>query len=800
MQRYAHSLMPSGDASTLFLTLEHLEASLDSLIYVSKSKFESPLRYLMLVDEVLRNPFLPSSHRNRDYALRELLVELITSEYDQRRTKLGLGRSDPNSTLEQSIDDMNRCGAIRKRELSAWAVIYYRFARAEFDFGQADLAVHLLSNERDIRRNIDLGVDQLFAALITAEAEARARQKRLHLLGSMPAYFPNRIVGERRLVSRLAEQLAHTPLHVCVAGVAGVGKTTFVQNVLYMLIEADIVDHVVWCNGYHTLADIESTLHDRLRIEEGALTLQATLQVQRVFLIIDHFDGNLNSIEFATFLKTHPALTVVWTVQAHEPTEPSALHIRTAELERDDAHQFAQRLLSTQFDNAQFIDAASKWMVDTFGGNPTAIQLAAARLHYETYTEIAAEVFSAFYTPIINHLTPNALHLWLIAAIAPHGRIEHALAVAFFSDEDRIAEARHTLLNLHLAALEPATQALSVPHSAFNWVKLHLATNAVVESLVQRSVEMLDIAVATHPRESYTFVMNLLRADWLVLDEVRQSRWLDHLWHIGYQAHHWHEWERLLAIFIKLHPRVSASLWLRHAVFLRGLGRVDESIHALNTAVELAGNTGDFAIQALALCEYAVLYRHQARYAVAEEALKRASNAATRQQNLLLIERITCERAQIFIDQNKPKDALGLIASMNSLTAEVLRAECYFMMHDFSRAQTIVDLLANQQGDNRVLLAKLYTLGGQMSAEKGQYQEAYLLLSNAITLFEQAGDVFSLSRARNNLAVVLAQLGKREMATQLLQQAQHIHDSMQDRVGRWATRHNLRWLAEETYS
>ncbi len=804
---------PNADAATPFITEENVSQALDALLFTA-TPHPRALNMLALVDEVVSNPSLPASSRPREFAMTNLLLDMITQELmrlrrvvhpeDQAAAMTPTG----SSLLEDELPRMRLDMASGSYRLMAWSFLYYRYVRVDLNVTPEKLGEWTGLDARTLRRYRTRALRELTHKLIQAEWDARERQRRRRLLGRLPSATPVRLFGREEAFDRAEALLTqHRAHHLLVVGAPGVGKTVFVQEFIRRQINRSALEAAVWIASPETAEQVMRQLEDGLlanpvpRGTASQTAVRDVLMSYRVAIILDDvqlinrddLDRLLGYLSPALVCITSPAF-----VALRSPVEALVLH----DLDRDAIRAYVHHMRQQSMTETQN-DDDSVYIEARVGGNPLAIKLALDALGAETDLLVTHEPLETLFDKRYRLLTWSQRRAWYAVAITADSGLTLDELLTVWGDVTRADAA--ALLVHHLILLDDERRVgLSSTIVRYLQNKLapdHLRVSQEPETLVRDLVSDLARFVDANPRLplSALLVETVLVAQWIPVDEEVRERWMRLL--LGSPAKSPQRWYTILErAYHAARPenRLPLDYLLEFGALLRRYTYWSASQQILEQAIAAAGHVGDFVKQGYALMELSITLRTRGLYDQSLRLIESARKIAERYHNGPLRHAVLLELAQIAVDMRDGALALKhLRETLDTGRSLALQGEAHLRLDNPDeglaaafRAVRIYDEARDplNSGRTHILIGRLYLM-------KSMYRHAHDHLTTALTLLELHGDPFALARAQCNLATVLIFQGHHREADRLLAVAAQAQERMGDTVGLTVTQHNMRWLA-----
>lgn len=766
-----------------FISRQQVGAALNALIATTGTSSTNPLTALLLVDEFCLDPDLPATDHLREFALKQILIDHITTALNEQRHSFGLPRPDCKVQHEAALTALAADAQTGSAELIGWSLLFYRYVCVDLNLKPDDFRAALHVDERSVRRYQSNGVERLTERLIGAEWAARRRQRQRQLIAALPATARTVLYGrDAELAAADALLTAQPPYHLYVSGPGGSGKTVFVQEWLRRLIEAGQIDRLIWLDKPPSADAVRAHLTEHLLPERTQITLREVMAVQRVALVLDEPRYTGRSGDLDGLLRELDGMIVCMIHTGYWPPATPHRHITLNPLDDAAVAQLARFILPHPDSVEPLIPTIQAYS----GGNPLAVRLLTRQLPF--HGDVAAmqgDVVRQMYSDAYARLSESARRAAVAITMLPPGEFTAAAVQAIwgaFTQPSQLGE----LARLHLlerVSMERDTYQLldtarryidAAAERAFTSQLLHYIDTQLDDG--ERVAALLPVieSIAAEPRDGS--------------DSLR-TKWLRRCWREGLRLGHHARWRVLLADVASY----NAELMLAYAICERRLGQWDQADEWFDLAAQMLGRAGDFTLQARALVERAVLARYRGNYAAAGMWLSRAEHAALHHDDAELSLLWRLEQAQIAIDR---QDAVAAVRYLDGLgdhdRVTALYAEAALLAGAVDRAQGLVAQLSERTSQlDRVVEARLRTLIGRGYEQHGDFEAAYEQFSAALAHLERGHDSFGLARAQCNLGAVALRLGHADEAVTLLAHAERTQTALGDQVALAATRHNL---------
>ncbi len=779
-----------------FISVENVQAALDALGYASAPLSPNALERLLLVEQALADPAMPSSALAREVILYRLLVNTIRDQLALHRAAHGLDAPDEQLPLPQALDRLQADGRTEAPILIGWSILFHRYVCVTLDLTADALAAALMITVRTVHRYQVGAVRRLAQWLTEAERAARQSQRRRWLIAQLPTQVPTALVGLNDVwttLDRLRERQG--PFHVVVTGPHGIGKTTLAQEYVRALIEADQVDQLVWLDRPSSVEQARQIIAGSLIPDDAPMTLREALQlVSPVVVVLDEAEKLLaDALALPDLLNELSAASVFMLNVDYVPLSVAHAHVIVPELSEAETLTLTGLVLAGADEPADAIGAFGRTIWRAVGGNPLLIRLSASTSQFvETRTFAPVGALDRIYGRSFAALDPSEVRALAMIALCPPGEVALSRLGALWPSEapqaavealmrrswlDRVSRERGTLL------MGSAARRFLSERSAADW-----------RGLIDELLSALEQPAETSPalRDELLY---LLRQEALPCPDGWRTRALHRLARVDLLGRQRPYWRAVLEQEQERAGTLDVPLQIAYAVILRRAADWPKAMDLLGDAIRQAGMSGQFLDQARAMLELAVLCRYRGEYERARMLLAKVEKTGRRYRDAALSERAQLELAQIHVDAGDSSVALRLLDDApDSLRRLALRAEALFLTGDVERAAGQVERAFALSDSDPVTLARLHSIIGRGFEAQGQFEQARDRFAIAVTLLEQADDPFALARARSNLASARIRLDLLTGTAELLRRAETVQRVLKDRAGLLATCHNQRLL------
>jgi len=754
------------------ITVTSVEAALKSLKYSSQDGAAAhSLHTLTLVDAFLDDPSVPASPLMREYALRQILTDLITQHYQARggapfATRQGVSDSEVYARIQQD-------GQTDNPDHIGWSMLYHLYIVTSPNLTQELYAQHASSEVRTIYRYKKSALEQLTYALIQDEWHMRRVRQRQRLLMILPPSDGIPLIGREAELAQIDTVFERTPYPcIIVGGVPGCGKSALVREVARRLIEQERVTFLIWLNGLVTPADVDAQIQEQLRAARLKNQWDELTASYPVLVVLENSHSLVASPEAwdeILSVRLGRSITLV-AGQELRLTQRSCLHLVLPDLDRAAVTELVRMLLHTASRDTTSHQSYADMIWQAVGGNPAAIRLVVGMLEQGDVRYFQNNALDRLFDQLDTQLSEETQCLWNVLSLFPEGvtqphlqMLAHTTAIA--------ALIRHGLLTSeggHYTLSHSARQyRAQYSEQALEWLWMQIQADSETQ-WGWAAAQMMGHRPESAPTADVSSLLSRYQHEMTLFP---------------------HRWQLALGRWVSL---LDGSLTLTYAACLLKLGEVKESQRLVQGVIRQAGKQGDFMLQAEALLAHSALGRHQGDYKKALQDLQQVKQM--RYLSETLQERLIEEELHIALDREDRVQLQALLPRLTgtSSTSNLLRLEASALLGHWDDCQRLAEQLQRESPDEE---AWVLTILGRSAQESQQFAQAADYFQAALLRFEQQQDILSLSRGQVNLASSLLALDHREEAKTLLDTAAPSLNAIRDRVGLSAVQANLDYLS-----
>lgn len=774
-----------------FISYESVRSALDSLLYTSNPQPQNPLEALLLIDNLIGNPDLPPVAESREFALRHLLISIITRSYTEHCQQLGFAPALVDASFESAAEDIRRAASLHNPELMGWCLLYYRYVRVDLALSLESMALIAHIESRTLRRYQNHAVGRLRDCLVAEEWDARTKQRKMRLYATLPISQPIPLIGREGMFYKLQSAFFNQPFrHVQVTGPPGIGKSVFVQEFLRRQIDMEQIDHLVWIENPKSIQFVRHYLHEQL-LDDLDISLKEYALIYNLAVVLDGFEceDQERAAELQQFLNEISSAMVFVTSRMYIPLLQRMMHLTLKELDEPDALVLIEKVISL-FDEQDFdLDRANQ-IYKAIGGNPYALMITARNLSIyhvaESHVNVLGEMFHHSYAA----LDDETRLLWLVFAFCPPIEVPiNVLSRLWPSlvNGERVMR----LLRCYLIYKGYKIGHYMLPLSSRIFIQAQYVSGPVNEIF-----EELDRHLPDESPFALEIVEHILLSDWRESQADCIQRWARISLPEALRRGHYARWVSIIEnLLSRQQGKIDVNLKIWLGMCLRRVSQWSRAYEILDQAMFDAGISGQFYEQGRALFELGILYRQQGYYEKAAIIYEKAEGLLLKYGDSHMLDSLRIERAQAALDGGDAAQALAYLHDL-ALTGRVLamRSEISLILGDLANSLALAQQAFTAKLDNQVATGRLYALIGRIYDRLKEPDNALRSFALALTILEREGDLWALARAQSNMGALLICMENRYEAYELLSRAENIQVRLGDRIGLEITRHNFHVL------
>ncbi|MCA9911043.1 MAG: tetratricopeptide repeat protein [Anaerolineae bacterium] len=783
-----------------YISPDAVHASLKRMTFgVRQREQMNPLDHLYLVERQIEDRDAPRGSALREIAVARVLVRLIRRSLDAYCHLLKAPALRDDTNRAEALHDLQWVGQMDHTALKHWALLYFRYVRADLELDTPHFCAQLNIDERTFRRYQSAALHRLTVALTKAEWQARRKARHRRLIAALPGQTGMHLFGREPQLNQALHWLSVGPQKLLVSGSLGVGKTRFVHALVEELITADRVDDVIWLNTPASVQAVDLRLREHAAVR-GVLDfdLREHLLASRLVVIIDGIGDLLDDTQALDGLLCDlEAAHVILIADQYVLLPAVTVSLTLAPLDWKDTHALAaywwQQLQGDPAVSSEELEA----LANASYGNPLSLNLMIhgyGHMVDETLNQVSTR---SLYEQTTARLSAEARGLWHIMALTPPEGIALARLRALWGSRVDAPVVDELLLR-HIIAIKQPDVCYLIDF-AQAWIVRDYQSGGEARQPVDQLIEELDALVTAGDAVAQELAEYLLIARWLDLAQDRREAWIAASWRAGVRRNHWAAWLELLRDALAANNQITA-FWIGRGVCARWLSIWDESEAALRQAMHLSGMAGGpegFMVQAEAEIELSVTYRLRGQYERALALLEQAQGQAERWNSEFLAARALLEHAQILLDQGDSEDALTLLArAQPSARRYLMEGEAWLQLQRPADCQQAAQAALPFLADDRSGIGKVYGQLARAAQALGEREQANAYYTQAVALLDQTGDQYSLARVYSNQALLWMDEQRYDQAYELLERCEALQRGLGDHVALFTTRHNLQLVRQ----
>lgn len=501
-----------------------IQNALDVLIFTyTQRSIPHILSNLHLTSEYLRQNGLTPTQHNRDYALKQILTDTISSEYLRLRGINGLATQFPTNKLI-ALNYLTEDRSTGNDALIDYAVLFYRYVLSDFSIQIADLELYLAYDERTIRRHKKRGCSRLANLLKQREVEA-LRSARLIRLNQKFRRQCVKLYGRDRELNILLDAIRSKSEMVFITGEVGVGKTAFVASAIEFLTSELTFNHIIWIESCDNLTILEQELRQQLGIgTESQLQVSEDIDLSKVLVIVENI--NIHPESVLALLNRFSAI-ILTCRKNYALAYHNWVFIHLNELSELDSYKLAYDILASRHHlPADKVQPVTEKIAHEAQGNPALIKLQAqyAIMGQNDYVE---QSFTELYAGLFGQLAHYTQKAWVLCALSPNGSIPiSSINFCPLSYHEAFFELEH----YRLIYRDDKTASYRLDDNARRLIKEYPRDYHMIISVIQILIDEIDEDLSQDMRFGLGIVEEILIHYPSILGLQRYKRWVRAIW------------------------------------------------------------------------------------------------------------------------------------------------------------------------------------------------------------------------------------------------------------------------------
>jgi tetratricopeptide (TPR) repeat protein len=775
----------------LLITNEYVREALDQIIQVTSGNTTNPLQFLHLIDSHMLTSDFTFFQEPRKFALNDLLISTIHVQYILQRRLHEFAPVEIGMTLLKATEVIVEDATTGNSDLIGWSWVYFHYVEINLRITQQQFCHTVNLDDRTIRRYQNNTIDQLTRQLVGMEQDARETRRKQTLYFQLPHQGTISDLLDREKEFQLVKK--STLRHFNIVGMAGIGKTVFVEQIVKELIDSDEFDRLVWIHSPENFQSVKSYLRERLLSTDSKITLVEYMSLKKTTIVIDNAE-NLQEdlVQLQAFLQEFSNANIFLTSRLFHPV-PNCLQVYLPELPLPAIERILS-LRKIEYDEGfEAIDYV-RLIWQSVGGNPLAAELLAQNgsvFGFQTGTLLTLD---QLFSRLFDSLTESERLAWLILAFLSDTTLNLTDLSEITSSHIAFADFMR-LVRLCIARTASSENAhISITVSASQYIQMRYTSSVELQFYLDQLVA--DMMSAHDSEIDLVLIESILSAEGVLLNGSLEM--VQRFWKLGLHQGHYTKWYIILGKVIDELTAQNLDLAIGLGICQRCLGDWSQAHSVFNAVVQFAGAHGIFFYQAEALLELVTLLRYQGDYAGAIEALNHI-NSLTDTYISNLRYRMIIERIEMALENNNLDDAKSLLRQLpNDITPIPrlilqleIRAKGDNDGNDLPFLTTLSDKLLSDFSYNQSSTARVHILISRIYQKISDVKSAtrHLTIAQSV-LMDIDNDPFALARTQSNLAALLITLNQVLDARELLKSAENIQRKIGDRVGLAVTMHN----------
>jgi hypothetical protein len=784
-------MLNGNQLAKITITEELVKRALDSLIQLED---ETPLEYLLCVEQrIIDEDIVRTAYAHR-IALQDILIELIETNISQRLQRKSRITETDIANLSTIADVTFAIDLATKRGDSAllgllW--LYCHYAKSEFDFPQSEFAQLVGVDSRTVRRYQRRAIQLVTEQLSRFEVTCWKQYRYLLLTQNLPHKGRAIQFGRDSELRWAIDYLQRAkPKHLLITGVHGVGKSSFAEKLAVMLLESQLIEHLIWISHPGAIETVRDIIFQELSITRAELAIPLPA---KTLLIIDGVD-HLNKDDFVTFLnEAHTCLIIMTGMNKLQELEYGLITLESLPSDTVQLYlEFAKNYSYTEASESIFAVLQREWI--KVGGNPLALQKLIANLSVDSYHDPILQTARDIYGNAISSLSPRELVSLCLALFVPDmayyneliGRYQKNLQTPLSSGSDLSNSTRIY------------EQYSSDPSMAFQRLIVHILAERpeiwedlrkIIHFVIREQHERGDLISIVVIERALAFAQNTGKYNWY--SDVAKS-----VWTLAIKLGRWPQWYAILKN-ARQYELENDELLLGLATCMRLLHK-HEAGELLLFAIQRYGSLGKFALQSEARLQYAMFLRNFGYYDQAKHLLSLLRTSEHLHHGTLFSNRVATERVLLLMESGHRDIADEMLSTLDGQDPRVLllQLEISLYLQDRERVRQLARLLLSNSSTGNETIARVHILLGLFEQKRNAKSGLEHFIIAYSVLCRGKYNRFHAMRILSNIGALLLELGRKEEANEILAEVEFNQLQLQDRMGLAVTKHNVRALME----
>lgn len=767
------------------ITSTSVKKAFQTLTYTMQDDSDGiTLKTLSLVDNFLDSPHCPPAENLRQYALAEILTDIVIQQLTRMRRLFDLPAPDIRDPLSVAHNQIIADSASDSPQLIGWSFIYHHYIRNELGITQERYSEISHMVKRTLRRYIQHTLEAVANILIEKEWSIRQKKHQQNLRQTIPVAQRIPITGRDKELYTLGSLLPDSDgagKCILITGTAGCGKTTFVGQCLHQFITENPPDYLFWLNFFESVEDTYQRLLKATHLQQKNQLMKLFMS-NRVVVIVDNLNNsNTRQIQRLVHLVRYTTCVLISRESVSLPDTTHKIHL--SPLSQEAVIDMATQILPAVRQSIIEKQVEHIYQSEDQPGDLNAVKVALLQSNDPRSSKIHRNTGNGSFQAAYDDLSDAAKQIWWLLS-----RIDSKKSLKRYVYHD-------TSSHMHTAMQELYNNSIlvyrnDIPLLAVNMPVLvqsdHLSANEIsrmLDTFRQRQMPSLMLIVLLVSRETITMplVKETIIYCWQKRDTIPHS---DFIWR---------------KVFHALNYLVSddARLLLIQAQYLLSTQDIQSAYRTLQSAIFTAGHHGEFRLQTEIQLTLVSFYRRTSQYTRAQDVLETVKKTLSRYDEPTLFRVYTMEKIQLIfetscfiIDDTTELD----ISSYPDETLQILMAEYRLFEDETRHCRQLANSILQRDSFSPEEKMAIWTVTGRSYIRDGQIERGIDWLNAVVSILEQSPDKINTARAQANLAAALLLSGtdtSYHEAEMLLRQAEATQQVIEDTVGLNVTYHNL---------
>ncbi|MEZ4666944.1 MAG: NB-ARC domain-containing protein [Anaerolineae bacterium] len=494
----------------------------------------------MLVDNYLISNDLSFTSANRQYALNYLLADIISNEYQRLRSVFLLSKVPPQLNFIDIKKLIIEDAGLNNVNMLEWSWLYCHYVLISYEISQYDFANWYNVHERTLRRYQQAAIHSLLNILVASEKEVRESLRLNRLFLQLPRRGNLHQFGRDSQLEWAKSIIRHsTSPHIFVTGLAGIGKSTFVEYLMAQIIDAEPsrFERLIWIDNPTSVEYVEFCLREQLLTHQSKVSIDEYVLLKRVGIVIDDISQLVKNLKvFENFLHRMSNAAVIMT-NDDDQIGLDCVRITLKGLTEEYAYELIRSFVpiadgnSIASNNISQLDISG--ILRKTGGNPSAIILWVHNVRVFGESVSSTFISEMLCATLFSRLDLGSQVLWLVISLFPQNQPIDGMAVINSWPDTITREQLVALISAHVlefSDLNPNTYTLSAV--AFRYIQNLYASDKMFQLDANRLLYEISVNDPLSPM-TFALLEAILINNWLQLDIEWQINAAEVLWRTG---------------------------------------------------------------------------------------------------------------------------------------------------------------------------------------------------------------------------------------------------------------------------